>query len=200
MMPTRLLIMARAPQPGLAKTRLIPALGTDGAAQIAREMLERTLAAALAADCAAVELCVTPDFADPAWRNIALPAGVIVSDQGEGDLGERMARAAARAIAAGERVLLVGTDCAEMNADLLREAAQQLNEADAVLFPVLDGGYALLGLSRFDASLFGNIAWSTAEVARVTQTRIAALGWQLHLGKTLHDIDEPTDLLHWKSN
>ncbi|MCY1551679.1 transferase 1, rSAM/selenodomain-associated [compost metagenome] len=60
--------------------------------------------------------------------------------------------------------------------------------------PAFDGGYVLLGLNRFDASLFAGIAWSTATVAQETRRRVEQLGWSLQTLPTLHDIDEPADL------
>lgn len=87
------------------------------------QMLFNTLRAALVANIGPVELCVTPDIEQAAWQEIILPAGIEISDQGEGDLGVRMLRAAERAIAHKESVLLIGTDCVEISAALLREAA-----------------------------------------------------------------------------
>jgi glycosyltransferase A (GT-A) superfamily protein (DUF2064 family) len=159
MAPTRIVIFAKAPVPGAAKTRLIPALGQDGAARLAAQMLADTTAVAVAAD-----------------------------------LGERLARAASRVLAAGERVLLIGTDCPALDARRLRTAADTLNAHDAVIHPTHDGGYALLGLRRFNPLLFSEIAWSTASVAEETIARIRTLGWSLHIADTLHDIDEPDDL------
>ncbi len=195
MKPVRILIFAKAPRPGQAKTRLVPALGVQGAAEVARQMLERTLAAALAARLGPVELCTAPPLTDSAWSGVALPDGLACSDQGEGDLGARMARAAARTIARGEAALLVGTDCAEMEATLLADAATLLADVDAVLHPTADGGYALLGLNRFDSRVFAGIAWSTDSVAATTLERLQALGWSMRVGRTLHDIDEPGDLV-----
>lgn len=194
MTTTRILIFAKAPQPGLAKTRLIPVLGANGAAELARTMLENTLREALAAEVGPVELCVTPNCDEPAWREFAIPAGVDVSNQGDGDLGVRMARAAECALAKSERVLLIGTDCVEMQAKLLREAALILHEAGTLLYCTVDGGYAVLGLSQFSPALFSDIRWSTPTVASETISRIGRLGWLLHLGCTLHDVDEPDDL------
>lgn len=196
MRPVRILVFAKAPCPGLAKTRLIPALGPWEAAALAQRMLDRTLAAALAASVGPVELCATPDIGAPAWQGIPLPDGIAVTAQGSGDLGERMARAAARAIGNGAAALLVGTDCAEMDASLLRDAAAALEHADGFIHPTADGGYALLGLTRFDCSLFDDIRWSTDSVARTTIARIRAQAWRLEIGRTLHDIDDPADLVH----
>lgn len=194
MTSTRIIIFAKAPQPGFAKTRLIPALGAEGAAELAQQMLSNTLHEALAAGIGMVELCSTPKIDDVAWQGITLPLGIEITDQGEGDLGARLARASKRAIENFGSVLLVGTDCVEMSATLLREAAQSLHEHDAVIHCTADGGYALLGLKRYSAVLFSDMPWSTDAVASTTIARIGQLGWSLHVGQLLHDVDAPQDL------
>lgn len=197
MKPVRLIIMAKAPTPGFAKTRLIPALGKAGAAALAHTMLQRTLAAALAAEVGPVELCATPAFSHPDWHDVALPPRVEVSEQGPGDIGARMASALSAHARAGTWTILLGTDCAEMDAALLREAAGALQHADAVLYPTADGGYAVLGLRHFHPEIFRDIAWSSDCVTETTLLRLQALGQRTHIGCTLHDIDEPEDLAHW---
>lgn len=194
MRPLRIAILAKAPRPGFAKTRLIPALGAHGAAKLAARMLRTTLNAAVEAGVGAVELCVTPDIDDDAWRGIDLPADIGITAQGDGDIGVRMARIARRAHAQGEGLLLIGTDCAEMSPNLLRDAATLLDDTDAVLHPTLDGGYALIGLNRHYPWLFDDIPWSTERVAELTLRRFAMLGWSVEVGRMLHDIDEPEDL------
>lgn len=191
---TRIIIFAKAPQPGFAKTRLIPALGAERAARLARQMLFNTLYEALAADIGPVELCVTPEINQAAWQGIHLSTAIEISAQGEGDLGTRLARASERALANAERILLVGTDCVELSSTLLREAAQALQGHDAIIHRTVDGGYALLGLKRFEPSLFSDIPWSTDAVASATIARIGQLGWSVRIGQTLHDVDEPEDL------
>lgn len=192
--PVRIIIFAKAPQAGFAKTRLIPALGAEGAAVLAKRMLLHTLHEAIKSTIGSVELCMTPALDESAWQSFALPLGIIISEQGDGDLGTRLARAAQRALAQGESVLLVGTDCVEMSSELLREAAQQLRNHDAVIHCTTDGGYALLGLNHFSALLFSNVAWSTDAVASTTLSRIGQLAWSVHVGAMLHDVDEPQDL------
>jgi len=194
MPPVRIVIFAKAPVPGRVKTRLIPALGEAGAARLAAHMLDLALEQARVVAVGPVELCMSPAPDSPDWAGTPLPAGIETRDQGAGDLGERMARAAQRAIAHGEAVLLTGTDCPQLTAARLREAAAQLTSHDAVLHRAADGGYVLLGLRAFDASLFEDIPWSTAAVADLTLERMAALGWNVWLGETLRDIDEPGDL------
>lgn len=193
-MKPRILIFAKAPTPGRVKTRLIPALGATGAARLARAMLSRTLAAAIESGVGPVELCADPDPADPAWACVRLPTGIETSCQGDGDLGMRMARAAARHLNAGEPVVLIGTDCIEISPTLLANAARRLEDCDALIHPTRDGGYAVLGLQRFAPALFEDIAWSTDTVATATIARIRALGWRLDIGELLNDVDEADDL------
>ena len=107
--PPRIVIFAKAPVAGLAKTRLIPALGAQGAALLATALLDHAVAQALASGVGPVELCVTPAPADPLWSGLAPQATLTWSDQGDGDLGERMARAAQRVLDAGEPVLLMSS-------------------------------------------------------------------------------------------
>ena len=190
----RILIFAKAPVAGKVKTRLIPALGAEGAAALAAKMLHRTAVEAAAASIGPVELCADPEPCHPDWRG-QIPPGLDLSTQGEGDLGQRLAKAARRVIKNGERVLLIGTDCPDLDRLRLAEAAAGLDRIDVIIHPTRDGGYALLGLRRFEPSLFEGIAWSTSIVAAATIARIEALGWSLHVGATLHDVDEPADLL-----
>jgi len=200
-MSVRIVLFAKAPLPGLAKTRLIPALGALGAAEFARRMMKHAVTQALAAEVGPVELCVTPFHQESTWQSLGIPAAVTWSDQGEGDLGSRMARAAQRVLAAGESVLLIGGDCPALSAEHLRRAVTSLQHFDATLVPTADGGYVLLGLTRFHASLFEDIEWSTGSVAQETLRRLEKLGWNVQTHSMLQDIDEPADLKglapHW---
>ena len=183
---TRIVVFAKQPVAGRVKTRLIPALGGEGAARLAADMLDRTIAEAQATGLE-VELCGEPDSSQ--W----FAGEAIKTAQGEGGLGERLARAAERVLA--ERpLLLVGSDCPALDRTRLAAAARSLEEHDAVIHPAADGGYVLLGLARFDLSLFSDIDWSTERVGSETIARIAALGWRLDVRDTLADVDEPADL------
>lgn len=190
----RILIFAKAPVPGFAKTRLTPALGEIGVERLARRLLVHTLESALAAQVGEVELCMTPAPEDAIWQSIVLPKTVRRVDQGDGDLGVRMARAVRRAIQDGCSVLLIGTDCPALTSARLREAALQMRGRDAVLWPARDGGYALLGIHAYSPMLFRKIDWGTAEVAAATERKLALLGWRTYIGPRLPDIDRPEDL------
>lgn len=189
------IVFAKAPQPGLAKTRLIPALGADGAAQLAQRLLLTTLDQAVAAAIGPVELCVTPNRSHPAFAAVAR-LGIDLCEQGDGDLGERMARAFARVLRVRERALLIGTDAPALDATYLRSAATALLDTDAVFGPAADGGYALVGLRRPLAALFTGMRWSHDQVMAQTRTRLAALGLRHVELVVVHDIDEPADLVH----
>jgi hypothetical protein len=191
-METRIVIFAKAPVPGRVKTRLIPALGEEGAARLAARMLQDTVREAIKVEAAEVELCAEPAPEHADWQGLLPP--VRLERQGGGDLGERLARAAERVTGRGQRVIFIGTDCPALTAPRLRQACRELESHDAVIHPTFDGGYALLGLRSYDPSIFAGIEWSTSSVARATMARIAALGWSLHIGETLQDIDEPADL------
>ncbi len=196
MSPARILIFAKAPVPGRVKTRLIPALGAEGAARLARRMLADTLATALDAGIGPVELCASPAVDAADWAGTPLSQGLETSEQGLGDLGERMARASQRALTHNNRILLIGTDCPDLSAQHLRTAAAALDAHEAAIYPAADGGYPLLGLRAFHPSLFADIPWSTSVVAELTLARMQTLAWRVWVGETLVDIDEPADLVH----
>jgi len=191
---TRIVIFAKAPIPGFCKTRLMGVLGARGAAELAANMLLRTVAIAREARIGPVELCVAPAPEHECFLSMDLGGDLLWSRQSEGDLGERMATAVRETLSAGQNVLCIGTDCVELQASHLRDAAQSLSHRTVVITPARDGGYVMLGLNRFDESIFQGIAWSTQSVFVQTMARISKLGWSVAEMKTLRDIDEPEDL------
>ena len=192
---TLIIIFAKFPARGMAKTRLQPALGLEGASLIAKQLLLHSVEQALATGLS-VELCVSPAPTDLCWQTLGLPESLQWSAQANDDLGLRMLAASQQGLYKFKQVVLIGTDCPSLTPIRIQEAVQQLEQSDTVMIPASDGGYVLLGFKQVDASLFSDIEWSTASVAAVTRQRIAALGWTLALLDPLHDIDEPADLKH----
>lgn len=190
------IVFVKAPQAGYAKTRLIAALGAEGAALLAERLMHATLGHALEADIGPVELCVTPDRTHRAFATAAQRGAVTLTDQGDGDLGQRMARAFERVLRTNRRALLIGTDTPLLDAPYLRAAAAALNDADAVFGPAADGGYTLVGLQRPAPGLFAGMRWSHAQVMARTRERLAALSLRHVELPILHDVDEPADLVH----
>ena len=195
-MSVAVVVFAKAPVAGLAKTRLAPALGAEGAAALAERMLDHAVGQAIAAALGPVQVCAAPDAAHPAFRRLAARPGVALALQGAGDLGLRMHRAFAQALSRHARVLLVGTDAPALEAGMLRAAAERLDEHEAVFVPALDGGYALVGLRRADPRWFSDMAWSTPQVMQRTRDRLAAAGVRWAELPAVADIDEPADLVH----
>lgn len=190
--PVTVAILAKAPVAGLAKTRLIPQLGADSAARLARWMLARSVATALAARLGPVTLWCAPDCAHPAFAAYAADTRLSLQPQPEGDLGARML-AAARAARTPAGVLIIGSDCPQLDAHTLRTAACALAEHDASVIPAEDGGYVLIALRRAEPAVFSDLPWSTAELMARTRARFAALGWQVAEAASHWDVDEPAD-------
>ena len=187
-------ILAKAPLPGFAKSRLAPALGAARAAALQARFIERAVATARAANIGPVTLWAAPDREHPAFQTLAALFGVALARQPEGDLGVRMLAAldAARGPA-----LVIGTDCPALEPDHLRAAADALaGGVDAVVVPVEDGGYALIGLREAEPRLFADMPWSTAAVMAETRRRLTRLGLSWREPAHLWDVDEPADLEH----
>ena len=190
------IVFAKAPVAGAVKTRLVGALGAAGAARLAARMLESTAACALEAEVGPVEVCCAPDRSHAAFAALASRRALTLTEQGEGDLGQRMHRALERALASQPAAIAIGTDAPELDAIYLREAAAALGRHDAVIGPAVDGGYALIGLRRAAPALFEGIDWSTSRVLAQTRERLERLGFSWAELAPLHDIDEPADLCH----
>lgn len=194
---TQLIVMAKAPVPGFAKTRLIPALGADGAAQLAARLLEHTLHEARAAQLGNVILACAPNTTHAAFTAQQQRGSVELVAQGEGDLGARMQRQFERAFAqGGARAIVIGADAPALDAATLLRAAVALDAEDAVFVPAADGGYALIGLCRVVPTLFTDMPWSTSAVMATTRERLSQAAMRHIELPPVHDIDEPADLVH----
>lgn len=194
---THLVVMAKAPVPGFAKTRLVPALGADGAAQLAARLLEHTLREARAASFDALTLACAPDTSHAAFAAQSQQGVVALVAQGEGDLGARMQRQFERAFGQGAaRAIVIGTDAPALDAAMLRRAAEALADSDAVFVPAADGGYALIGLRRLLPALFEAMPWSTSAVMATTRERLSRAAVRHTELPVVHDIDESAALIH----
>lgn len=196
----RLIVFTRYPEPGKTKTRLIPALGTQGAADLQRQMTEYTLNQ--------VRKLLT-------WRSISIEVRYAGGDrqlmqewlgydlvyqvQGEGDLGTRMARSHSTAFASSfDSAIIIGTDCPGLKAQLMAEAFDRLLAHDLVLGPAIDGGYYLIGVRRFIPELFALPSWGTAEVFQQTVEIAQNLNLSIAALTPLADVDRPEDLPVWE--
>ena len=184
-MATDIAILAKAPVPGFAKTRLIPAIGAHAAAVLQERLTERTVATAREAALGDVTLWCTPGTTHRSFRDL----GVASRAQPDGDLGARMLAAF------GARpTLVIGTDCPALTPAYLRGAAQALATHDVVLIPAEDGGYVLVGARIPHPELFTGMTWSVSSVLAETRTRIAGLALTSYELPPLWDIDTEADL------
>jgi len=184
-------ILAKAPVPGRAKTRLIPAIGAHAAAVLQERLTERAVETACAADVGPVTLWCSPTLDQASFQELAWRFPVVLKQQPDGDLGDRMLGAIA---AQNGPTLVIGTDCPALGAEHLRAAAQALDDADIVLIPAEDGGYVLIGARAVHLELFSGIAWGTPKVLTETRARTTALGLKAVELPTLWDVDTEADL------
>lgn len=190
----RIMVFARAPVPGATKTRLIPALGAEGAARLHRRLVRRMLGEAVASGLGPVDLYCTPDASHPFFAQCAGEFGVGLVVQSGDDLGERMCHAFSQSLALARHALVVGSDIPSLMAYHLQLARATLDGKDAVYAPAEDGGYVLVGLKQPQPALFRSIAWGGGEVMAQSRERAAGAAVSLAELETLWDLDRPEDL------
>lgn len=188
------MVFARAPVPGAAKTRLIPLLGAEGAAALQEKLTRRALATAAAARPDLLELWCAPDAADPRLQTAATIHGATLHTQCGADLGARLEQAFSEALTRARYALCIGTDCPALQSSHFMAALAALRDgADAVFAPAEDGGYALIALSRNEPRLFNDIDWGSSRVMTQTREQLTRSGLQWRELETLWDIDRPED-------
>ncbi|MBV8884743.1 MAG: TIGR04282 family arsenosugar biosynthesis glycosyltransferase [Chroococcidiopsidaceae cyanobacterium CP_BM_RX_35] len=194
-----LIVFTRYPEPGKTKTRLIPALGAQGAADIQRQMTEYTLSQAKELQLRSVSVEVRYDGGKRQLMQDWLGYDIVCRSQGKGDLGSRMMRSHQFAVKTGrDYVVIIGTDCPGLNVEVMTQAFHKLHLAyDLVLGPAIDGGYYLIGLSRLLPELFTGISWGTAEVLQQTVAIAQKLNLSIAYLAPLADVDRPEDLSIW---
>lgn len=199
--PCQLLVFAREPVLGRVKTRLAAGIGAAAALAVYRELLALTAAAVqLAQVPATVWLAEAPaPPADPTRARPEWPGLPWRVQPAADSLGERMAHAFGQAFAGGAgRVVIIGTDCPGLSAEVLRQAFEALRAHDLVVGPADDGGYYLLGLNAPCPALFADKNWSTATVLADTLADAARLHLRVARLPTLHDVDSAADLAAWR--
>ena len=189
-----LLVFTRAPVPGHTKTRLIPLLGAQGAADFHQTVLQSTLAEANVSDFETVEIWCTTENVHPFLKQCSLDYSSAMKIQQGSDLGEKMHHATETALAENRFVVLIGSDCPAITTDILNQSCLHLsNGKDAVLGPASDGGYYLIGLKEPNTGIFQDIEWGKGDVAERTRQNFARMGLDYVELEELGDIDTPED-------
>ena len=196
-----LIIFTRYPEPGKTKTRLIPALGVEGAANLQRQMTEYTLSKVKQVQ-QSTGISFEVRFAGGNLQLMQnwLGTELIYQLQGEGDLGKRMENSFLSAFNRGaQEVIIIGIDCPGVNAQVLTKAFDKIQNCDLILGPAVDGGYYLIGLRRAIGKLFTNIDWGTAKVLQQTVDIAEQLNLSIAYLRTLADVDRKEDLVVWQN-
>ena len=191
----RILLFAKPPLPGRVKTRLIPAVGEDGACSVHTSLLRRVGQQLVQWQLAPLQLWAGMEGPFPAFFD-----RWSYQLQCEGNLGERMAHAARKnLVSETQKVLFLGSDCPVLTREYLESAMAALETSDVVLGPAEDGGYVLLGMRRFIPAVFERIDWGTDQVLEQTRSRLqeAKASWQAL--DTLWDVDRPEDLTRYRA-
>jgi rSAM/selenodomain-associated transferase 2/rSAM/selenodomain-associated transferase 1 len=193
------ILFCRYPVPGRVKTRLIPALGPVGAANLHRELTEsifKTLSKARPQ--MGFDIQVQFDGGSSKKMSQWLGPEHVYERQGRGDLGRRMYGAFQEAFRRGyQRVILVGSDIPDMKTGHVREAFHALEDSDLVLAPSTDGGYWLVGIKR-PADIFRINDWGSQNVLEQTIDQAKAHGLSIQMIEPLSDIDTIEDLRMWR--
>lgn len=209
----RLLLFAKAAVPGQVKTRLVPALGEQGACELHDKLVRHTIASLNETDAGSLRLYVDHPLHAAVVNWCGGAAGISVHEQCSGNLGARMRRAVEQTAREKdvENLLLLGSDCPFIDVAFLDEALQEIAAGASVVFgPAEDGGYVLLGLSRAAAedatvleALFSGIEWGSDKVLEQSLQALARCKVSVAMLPALADIDRPADLalldsVNWK--
>ncbi len=183
-----IVIVTRFPVPGEVKTRLIPTLGADGAAELQRKMTEFTVKQAVKTGFT-IQIHYTGGTRSQMQK--WLGCQYEYAEQVDGDLGQKLKNASLKAFEQGaNKVLLIGCDCPDNHFDNMLEAIKLLDKTSCVIGPAADGGYYLLGLNSARPELFEGVVWGTKVVLEQTLARLK----EYKLLKVLNDVDEPADI------
>jgi rSAM/selenodomain-associated transferase 1 len=181
-------IFAKFPEPGSVKTRLVPELGAERAAELAEAFLEDTVAMVRKLSWAECIIAATRAFARPYFK----PEEVWL--QSEGDLGERLEKILRLALKRCKMVLAIGSDTPNLPPAYLDSARQALATADAVLGPSLDGGFYLIGLKDCPIGVLDGIQWSHSTTLAATIAKLEQFGMKTVLTNPWYDVDSHDDL------
>ncbi len=194
MATTHLLIFAKYPTPGEVMTRLCPPLNADEAADVQRACIRLLCERAFRVWPVRPTLVVSPDDSEEQFRALVGPY-IPLLQQGDGDLGERLARAAGSSFDAGAtEVMIIGSDSPTIPEQRLIDARDALGSSDLAIGPCDDGGFYLLALKRLHDDLFRGVEWSTDRTAHQAVAQARSLGFSVSEIAPWYDIDRFEDL------
>ncbi len=189
-----ILLFAKEPRPGRVKTRLVPPLTPEEAADLAAAFLHDLWSAITRLPAVDVVVAL-PDDSSPEAVARLLGDDARFARQGPGDLGARLARATSAVFANRPGpVAVVGSDHPDLPPDMVAACLDDARRDRVGWIPTEDGGYAALALPRALPSLFENVPWSTPGVAAATRAAAARLGIEFAEHGPWYDVDTVEDL------
>jgi len=194
-----LVIFVKAPLAGDVKTRLVPTLSLSQAAELYECFVRDIVRSMRRFKEASVRIAYQPHarIPDPSWIGSSLP---YFKQEGH-SLGERLSRAFVSAYQArAERVVIIGCDSPTLPAAYVSQAFRMLEQCDIVLGPAADGGFYLVGMSKFCPGLFDQVVWSSEEVFDKILFNVRRDGYSLRTLPNYFDVDTPEELeALWRS-
>ncbi len=188
------------PEPGMVKSRLSTNIGEDCAVQIYKIILENILQNICMREFEVALYCF-PDINHSFFEYCREKYNVSLHYQDGNDLGLRMYNAISNNLCTKNNVILIGSDCLELDSDYINDAFLTLDtNNDIVLGPTLDGGYALIGANRIDESIFCNVTWGTDSVLQQTVEKIKSIGWDIACMPYVRDIDTLSDYQYFSEH
>ena len=188
-----LICFCKHPEPGLAKSRLAKTIGDTKANNVYKKLLEHTLETLKQINITSYLYCF-PNTHNEVLQKCSDKYGIPLYPQADGDLGKKMFIAIQEHINNNANVVLIGTDCPNIDANYIKQAFGYLrDDYDVILGPAVDGGYVLIGANKVDISVFNNVSWSTSLVLEQTIKNIVKLGWKHKCLSTMRDLDDIED-------
>ncbi|MBL1321822.1 MAG: TIGR04282 family arsenosugar biosynthesis glycosyltransferase [Methylophaga sp.] len=200
---TAILVFCKAPVAGQVKTRLMPQLSAQQAADVHMQLTKRILSLLSRAHCCPIQLWCSPDTNHPFFEQCAAQYDVSLHLQQGADLGERMNHAICAALEKSSTVLLIGCDCPSFKENDFESAIDFLQleaENGVVIAPADDGGYVMIGMNKSYPELFINMTWSHKDVYNNTVQRIVDLELTLFESRRQWDIDTFEDLQRFRDS
>ncbi|RYY70325.1 MAG: glycosyltransferase [Chitinophagaceae bacterium] len=187
-----LIIFVRNPELGKVKTRLAATVGDEKALEIYKSLLTHTRAITAKVKADKFVFYFDTVKEDDSWS----AAGFVKKLQADGDLGHKMKTAFGSLFQEGyAKVLIIGSDCFELNNSIIEAAFRALDAHQVVIGPATDGGYYLLGMKQFFPFIFEDRQWSTEHVFTETKQELDNHAISYALLQTLTDVDTEEDWL-----
>ncbi|MBT5670145.1 MAG: glycosyltransferase [Betaproteobacteria bacterium] len=183
-------VFTRTPTEGMVKTRLIPTLGAQKSTKLHQRMTAHAIniSKLMSVD---IEIYVTPN-ATHQFFSCFKADGKLKTQIGE-SLDDRMSDALESGLERYQKVLLIGCDCPIIDTAIMHEAFYQLEQFENIFIPVEDGGFSLIGTTKFSNTIFENVIWGSDVVMKQIRVNLKKYNYSWNELDTLWDVDDIHD-------